>query len=313
MALKSLIPKTALIIGSFGQDGKLLTKHLTQAGYQVNGIGRNSGGPDLGSSDAVRDFLDQTLPSEIYYLAAFHHSSEGKYPGELELFRRSYEVNVFYPLHFLDALRELKSGARFFYAASSLIFGDSPVEEQKEESPYYPHSAYGITKLDGMMACRFYRENHAVFASAGILFNHESEHRQPGFLSKKIVNAVWDIVGGSEAKLVIGATAAEVDWGYAPDYVRAMHQILLSEQAGEFIVATGRKHQVSEFLDIAFRAVGLDWKSHVIENNSGLQRLRKTIVGNPTRLTQATGWRPQTDFRQMVETLVRIEGERRRV
>ena len=298
-------PTSALIIGSTGQDGKLLTAQLAGKGYQVTGIKR--GDEDLGSAEAVTRLLSRTAPSEFYYLAAYHHSSEQQYPSDLELFRSSYEVNVLYPLHFLDAIRAHWPKCRFFYASSSLIFGDSPVEAQKEDSPYHPHSAYGITKLDGLLACRFYRENHGVFASAGILFNHESEYRQPSFLSKKIVAAVCDIAAGSVEKLVIGNTLAEVDWGYAPDYVDAMQRILLAEKPGEFIIASGVKRQVSEFLDIAFSEKGLNWRDHVIENQQQLKRERRTIVGDHSRLTQATGWFPKTSFRDMVQLLVKAE------
>ena len=283
---------------------------LTKKGYDVTGVTRNS--VPLEDMAAVQALLNKCAPDEIYYLAAYHHSSEDKYPGDLELFRRSYEVNAFYPLHFLEAIRALQIKSRFFYASSSLIFGDSPVEEQHETSVYYPHSAYGITKLDGLMTCRYYRENHGLFASTGILFNHESQYRQAGFLSKKITTAVWNSLEGSSDKLVIGNSAAEVDWGYAPDYVEAMHQVLLADQPGEFIIASGRKQSVRDFLEIAFGVVGLNWQDHVIENQTQLQRNRRTIVGSPARLKKATGWEPKTDFAQMIKLLVDAEGVRRK-
>ena len=305
--------KVAVIVGSHGQDGKFAFDLLAEKGYEVIGIDRGvvkTHGTkwdtvvDIADKNAVSQFLKEVQPDEVYYLAAFHHSSEDQEIDETELFEQSYAVNVFSYLNFLQEIRLYSSKTRIFYAASSLIFGEADTEVQDETTPFRPNSAYGITKLDGLMMSRYYREKYGVFAAVGIFYNHESEYRSGKFISMKIVEAAVNIKKGIQSELVIGDLAAEVDWGYAHDYIDASYRILQLEDADEYIIATGQKHSIQQLVSAAFGYVGLDWKQYVRENKAILTRRRKPMVGNPEKLKQATGWQSKIGFDEMIRKMV---------
>jgi GDPmannose 4,6-dehydratase len=206
--------------------------------------------------------------------------------------------------HFLQTLAEDHSPASFFYAASSLVFGDVKTTPQDESTPFRPRCIYGITKAAGVHICRFYRERHHVNASAGILYNHESPLRKRTFVSQKIVRAATAIASGSEEKLELGDLSARADWGYAPDFVDAMTRIVRVAEPDDYLIATGESHSVQDFVEVAFGRFGLDWRRHVVERPSLLVRAPVERVGNPARLRERTGWAPQVSFAQMVEILV---------
>lgn len=298
--------KKALIVGSAGQDGTLLTEHLKKLGYDTLGITRDS--TSIEDAFAIEQLVASFEPDEVYFLAAFHHSSEDPPIEPLELFSRSYALHVSALLHVLEAIRKRVPRARLFYAASSLIFGDATVTPQTEETPIRPTCAYGITKSAGVHICRHYRRTHSVHASVGILYNHESPLRAEKFVTKKIVKAAWAIKRGTQTKLVLGSLAAEMDVGYAPDYVAAMHGILALETPDDFIVATGEKHSVRELVELAFGQVELDWQEHVEENPALITRPPLARVGDPAKLGRATGWRASTGFAAMVRALMDAEG-----
>ena len=288
----------ALIAGSAGQDGTLLATYLRARGYEVRGL------PRAGAVDAL---VAAEQPDEIYYLAAFHHSSEDPPIAPLALIETSVAVHVTALAHFLEAIRTRAPQARLFYAASSLVFGEVTESPQTEDTPLRPICAYGITKTAGMHLCRLYRRAHGVHASVGILYNHESPLRADKFVSKKIVKAAWAIKRGTRDKLVLGSLAAEIDWGYAPDFVDAMHRIVRLPAADEFIVATGEAHSVREFVELAFGQLGLDWRLHIEENSALITRPTRSRVGDASKLARATGWRPATSFPAMVRALVDAE------
>ncbi|MGZ3687642.1 MAG: GDP-mannose 4,6-dehydratase, partial [Bdellovibrionota bacterium] len=234
--------KRAIIVGSRGQDGRLLFEFLTQTGYHVVGLDRETTESNCDWDPAAIDILDATevsavierfQPDEVYYLAAFHHSSEESSDGELDFYLRSHDAHVRGLIHFLDAMVRYKPDCRIFYAASSLIFGNPQSEIQDEQTPFNPTSIYGITKLSGLMVCRYYRATHQLFASVGILYNHESKYRGAGFLSKKTVLAAIEIQQGRREKLMLGDLDAVVDWGSAFDYIRAMQRILRHHRGDE--------------------------------------------------------------------------------
>lgn len=313
--------KTAFIVGAGGQDGKLLEVHLHSKGYRLACI--DSGAIhtqnldwhlpiDITHKDDVFKIVSELQPDEIYHLAAIHHSSEQSAQSDLALYRNSYEVNFFSLLNFLEAIRLFSRHTRIFYAASSHIFGASPgvgpAVVQNENTPFNPESVYAMTKTDGLLACRQYRMVHQIFTAVGILFNHESTYRSEAFLTKKVVRAVIDIKHGGRNKLVLGDLTAEVDWGYAPDYVEAMHAILLADVADEFIIATGIGHSVLEFVEAAFLEAGISsWQQHVLENSQNLKRHRRSCIGDASKLTQVTKWKPKTSFHEMVRMLIRDE------
>lgn len=292
----------AFVVGSAGQDGTLLTAHLRARGYLVEGVTRAAR-----TAEEIAALVADARPDEIYYLAAFHHSSEDPPIDPRVLVDTSVAVHVTQLVAFLDAIRKRSPATRLFYAASSLVFGDVIEAPQTEDTPLRPQCAYGITKSAGLQLCRLYRRSHGVFAAVGILYNHESSLRAPKFVSKKIVKAAVEIHRGLRDKLVLGSLAAEIDWGYAPDFVDAMHRILRLDAADDFIIATGETHSVRQFVELAFDRLGLDWRRHVEENAAVITRPPLARVGDASKLARATGWRPSTSFVDMVHALVDAE------
>ena len=295
---------TALVIGAGGQDGRLLTEKLLATGWRVYAWSRDSG-DQLAHPTMTRDSLLRANPTHIYYLAAHHHSSQDKPPEPGELFRASYATHVEGLIHVLETMRQDLREARLFYAASSHCFGSQPATPVQEEStPLNPDNVYGITKTAGVHACRYYRNDHGVFASAGFLYNHESPYRRPEFVTTKIIRAAIDISRGKRDLLVLGDLSAQVDWGWAPDYVDAMTRILHLDRPDDFVIATGQPHTVGEFAQIAFAGVGLDWRKHVQENAGIITKRKLGLVGNPEKLKAATGWAPTVTFEGMIRKLL---------
>ncbi len=308
--------KKAIIVGCNGQDGRIAYDLLSSKNYDVLGIDRGvvrgysrSVPVDISSFDDVAGILSEFKPDEVYYFAAFHHSSEDKAAENvLQLFAQSYLINVQALLHFLEGIRLFSPQTRIFYAGSSLLFGDAEGEIQDELTPFKPDTVYGITKLDGVLSCRYYRKTYGTFASVGIFYNHESQYRTENFISRKIIKGALEIKRGKKDELVLGNLQAEVDWGYAPDYVDAAHRILQTDASGEFVIATGKLHSVLDFVTITFDYLGLNWKNHITENKTVLTRNRKALKGNPSKLMHTTGWRPTVDFKEMIRLLLIAEG-----
>ncbi len=309
--------KKAVIVGCNGQDGRLLYDLLAARGYRIIGIARNrlratSGGGrrrvDIHDFQQVRRLLRSFKPREIYYLAAFHHSSEQDTNlDDGALFRKSQEVHVSALLNFLESMRGMDSPARLFYAASSHVFGASRSGRLSEAAPFDPGNIYGITKAAGVMACRYFRRCYSLYSSVGFLFNHESRWRDPSFLSRKIVQGALAVKAGLRDELVLGDLDAEVDWGYAPDYVEAMHAILQLPHPDDFVVATGRRHSVREFVQTAFAELGLDWSRFVRSDPGLLTKPRSAFIGDPSKLRRRTGWKARTNFREMIRALLEAE------
>lgn len=310
--------KKAVIVGCNGQDGRLLGENLSRWGYRITGIDRPSSQPpkdvryltlDILDFDAVADLIRTFTPDEIYYLAAFHHAAENLQMEETgDLFQESFRVHVLAPLNFLEAMRKYAQVARFFYAASSHVFGKAVREPQNEGTPFHPIDVYGITKAAGIETCRFYRNQRDLFVSTGILYNHESPYRKPVFVTKKIIDGAIEIKDGQREKLILGNLDAEVDWGYAPDYVEAFRRILGTAMPDDFIVATGIKHTVREFVEITFGYLGLDWTRYVEEDRHLIVKDGTTLVGDPRKLMQQTGWKPSVDFKGMIRLLLENSG-----
>lgn len=314
-----MVKRRALIVGSAGQDGTLLRIHLQSLGYSVLGISREgiSGdagswtntGVDITNKSMVVALLGDIRPDEIYFLAAYHHSSEENPLDEVDLFRKSVEIHLHAPVTFLEAIRLHFPTIRFFYAASSLIFGSGAVNRQDENTPTNPETVYGISKTAGLLACRRYRVEHEIYAAVGILFNHESPLRGRKFLSKKLAAGAVAVKRGLTETIALGDLTARTDWGYAPDYVDAMRRMLTLPCADEFIVATGEGHTVEEFARAAFECVGLTWSNHVVSDATLMGRKLPGLVGDPRKFMTASMWRPTVSFREMVERLVSNELE----
>ena len=306
--------RSALIIGAGGQDGRLLASFLSDRGYTMHGWVRQD--PikplsceytviDLSDADSVARELRAQQPNEIYYLAAFHHSTEGSAGIDtVELLRRSFDVHVMGLLNVLQAMKACCRQARLFYAASSHVFGTRAADRKNENSPLLPDSAYAISKTAGLRCCQLFREQEGIFAATGILFNHESPLRKPSFVSQKIVRGALRARRDRAFRLTLGDIDARVDWGYAPDYVDAMFRILQLSEPGDFVVASDELHSVGEFAAIAFEEVGLDWRDHVDTDPRLLKRGSYPLRGDSTKLRTATGWSPSLSFRELVTNLV---------
>ncbi|MFC1595715.1 GDP-mannose 4,6-dehydratase [Candidatus Margulisiibacteriota bacterium] len=310
--------KKALIIGCNGQDGILLEKNLIEKNYQIYGIDidtikgfelDNKNKLDISIFDDVKLIVSKLKPDEIYYLAAYHHSSQDKLSeNNIELFSKSFSVNNFSLVNFLEAVRLYSSHTKLFYAASSHIFGQADTVPQDENTAINPDNIYGVTKASGVYTCRYYRKNYALFASTGILYNHESSLRSPGFVSKKIIRGAVQIKKGMQDRIELGSLESEIDWGYAPDYVEAMFNILQVNCSDDFIIATGIKHTVKDFVEITFNYLDLDWNQYITINNNIVSNRKHALIGNAEKLRNKCGWKPSVNFKQMIKKLLEEEG-----
>lgn len=306
--------KTALIIGSGGQDGTYLTEYLSKKKCRVVGVGRNgidsgrvrSSGPvDILKFKTAADLLVKYKPDEIYYLAAYHHSAQDRKDADAVLFQKSFAVHVDGLRNFLEGMRLYCPSARFFYAGSSHMFGHPADRVQNEETPLEPVCIYGITKTAGVHTCRFYRRKYGLFASVGILYNHESPLRAEKFVSQKIVRAAIAIKLHRQKELVLGNLNAVIDWGYAGDYVEAMHRVLSLPSADDFVIASGKARTVKQFVEGVFNYLKLDWKKYVHEDASLIaSKHRCHWQGDPSKLKRMTGWKPKTDFPKLIALMV---------
>ncbi len=306
--------KKALIIGVDGQDGTIAFDYLVKKKFTVIGVGktvmRSSGirAPkhfSITDQKAVERLIRSFKPDHIYFLAAYHHSSQDAKVDDKELMEKSYAIHVTALLYFLEAIQKYAPVARLFYAGSSLMFGNAQSLKQNERTPFNPNTVYGITKVHGARLCEFYRRVHGVFVSVGILYNHESAYRTNNFVSKKIINAALAIKSGKQKALALGDLDAAVDWGYAPDYVDAMYKILTAKKADNFVVATGKLHTVKDLAAATFSALSLNWKKYVVVDKSVVTRQRRPMIGDATKLRRATGWKPQVDFTRMVKLIIK--------
>ena len=297
--------RQAIIVGSNGQDGRLLTEHLRLKNYGVVGVSRAT--HDISNPLHVEELVREIKPNEIYYLAAHHHSSEVAPELGKVLLERSLSVNALSFGYFLQAVAEQRPQCSVFYASSSHVFPGNGTGRLNEESEKKPESIYAITKFTGMQICEHYRTEHGLRASVGILFNHESSLRNSSYLSKRIARAAALIAKQGRGILSLGSLEATVDWGAAEDFVDAMHRMLQLDVGDDFIVATGVPHTVAEFAEIAFRCVDLDYRNYVELNPARMTRAPQTRIGNPEKLMRATGWKVTISFEEMVRRLVEYE------
>jgi len=310
--------KRALVVGSRGQDGRLLRERLKGLGYFVAGLSRQgvetdegllSGPVGVDDPVAVETLVGSIAPDEIYYLAAFHHSSQQAADmAPAWLWERSMAVNVAGPVNFMEAMLRRAPRARFFYAGSCLAFGKPERTPQNEETAFKPRCVYGITKAAGSHAVRCYRETHGLFAVTGILYNHESHLRPEHFLSRKIVNAAWRIKQGLQKELVLADLSARADWGYAPDFIEAFRLTLAAGVPDDYVIATGELREVLDWVKKTFALACLDWQEHVREDPGLAIRRRAPLVGDISRVRSVCGWSPVTSFDRMVELMFDNEG-----
>jgi len=307
----------AIIVGHTGQDGTYLWESLSNKKYTLIGI---SGSKTISSENGdmetinirnyneVEKLIKDFQPDEVYYLAAVHQSSSDRQMEDGDLFQKSIDINVKAFINFLEAIRLNSKHTKIFYAASSHIFGDTLSGTQDETTPLNPNCIYGITKTAGIRACYFYRNEHSVFSSIGIFYNHESPLRASKYVSKKIVETAVAIKRGLKDTLILGNLDNRVDWGYAPDYVDAAYRILQLAIPGDFIISSGSTHSIKDFIEGVFTNLGLDWKNYVVINPNLITKKQKlNLTGNNQKLKNATGWDNSITFNGLIKVLVDSE------
>jgi len=309
--------RRALITGITGQDGAYLAEFLLERGYEVHGMVRRSSTSPMERVEHLRDqlqlhqadLLDQLSllrlveraePDEIYNLAA-----QSFVPTSFEQPLLTGEFTALGVTRLLEAVRQVNTKIRFYQASSSEMFGTVREEPQNEQTPFWPRSPYGVAKMYGHWITVNYRESYEIFACSGILFNHESPRRGKEFVTRKISHAAARIKLGLQEKLKLGNLEAQRDWGFAGDYVRAMWMMLNHEKPDDFVIATGVKHSVREFADLAFSHVGLDYHDYVEVAPEFMRPADvHTLRGNASKAKSVLGWEPQVSFEQLVRMMV---------
>ncbi len=309
--------KTALITGITGQDGSYLAELLLSKGYRVCGMIRRSSTENFQRIEHLRDrldlhqadLLDQTSiaqvlekvrPDEVYNLAAMSFVPTSWSQPVL-----TAEFTAVGVTRLLDAIRSVCPKARFYQASSSEMFGKVRETPQRESTPFYPRSPYGVAKVYGHYITVNYRESYDLFACSGILFNHESPRRGLEFVTRKITEGVARIKLGLANELRLGNLQAKRDWGFAGDYVRAMWLMLQQDEADDYVVGTGETHSVEEFVRIAFDHVGLEWESFVVVDPQFYRPAEvDLLLADPAKAQQHLGWQRQASFDQLVRMMV---------
>jgi GDPmannose 4,6-dehydratase len=320
-----LAAKTALITGITGQDGSYLAEFLLSKGYRVVGMTRRSSSDiqerismmldrieivsgDLLDQSSMTSIIAECQPDEVYNLAA-----QSFVPASWSQPVLTGEFTALGVTRILEAIRHVNPRIKFYQASSSEMFGKVVEVPQNERTPFYPRSPYGVAKVYGHWITVNYRESYGLFASSGILFNHESERRGREFVTRKISDGVARIKLGMQEKLSLGNLEAQRDWGFAGDYVRAMWLMLQQEEAEDFVIATGRTHRVRDFCKLAFDTVGLNWEDHVVQDPRFYRPAEvDLLVGDSSRAKRVLGWYPETSFEDLVEMMVRADLERLR-
>ncbi len=361
--------KKALVTGITGQDGSYLTEILLEKGYEVHGIIRRSSSFNTGRIDHLYNnpeildkkmflhhgdlvdtsnlnrLLDTIGPDEIYNLAAQSHVKVS-----FDIPDYTAQVDALGTLRFLDAIREVGLGkqTKFYQASTSELFGKAQEIPQRETTPFYPRSPYGVAKLYGFWIVKNYREAYNLFASNGILFNHESPRRGETFVTRKVTRAAARIYLGYQKKLALGNLDSKRDWGYAPEFCEGMWRMLQQEKADDFVLATGETHTIREFCELTFRELGveLEWKGigeqecGIVESLNekiiewindkihGKSRLKvgdiivgidpkyyrptevDLLIGDASKAKRELGWEPKVKFEELVKIMIKADLEK---
>jgi len=309
--------KKVLITGISGQDGSYLSELLLDKGYEVYGVTRssslvpeniskrikNSYEIDIAKSDVLKKIILDVLPDEIYHLAAYHFSSQNE-GNKKKSFNKFYSINLLATNEILETIRFYLPNCRFFYASSCQVFGRVNSSPQCENTPFQPDSLYSISKVAGANLCKFYRDHHNIFASVGILYNHESIRRPKSFVTTLIAESAAKAFLGYPVKLELRDINALADWGAAQDYVRAMWLTLQLQKGDDFIISSGLAHSVGEFAEIAFRSVGLNSLNYVFQNPNFESDPRIPFVGDNTKIKNECNWKPIITFENLVKDMV---------
>lgn len=326
--------KRVLITGITGQDGSYLAEFLLEKNYEVYGIIRRKSIVDYGNAkhllgkvnfiygditdiSSIINIIKNVQPDEVYNLAA--QSFVGT-SWEQPII--TADIDGIGVLNILEAIKLVKPDTRFYQASTSELFGKVQSIPQSENTPFYPRSPYGVAKLYGHWITKNYRESYNMYACSGILFNHESERRGKEFVTRKITDAVARVKFGIQECLELGNIDSKRDWGYSKDYVEAMWLMLQQEKADDYVVATGETHTVREFVELAFKEVGIEieWKGKGVEE-VGIDICTKKVIvkinpkfyrpaeveillGNPSKAREKLGWKRKVNFEELVKKMV---------
>ena len=316
--------KNALISGITGQDGSYLAEFLISKGYDVHGIVRRVALEDethrlwriigiknkitlhsasLESYASLVKIIEKIKPLEIYHLAAqsyVHYSFEDEYS--------TLNTNINGTHYLLSAIKDFSPKSKFYFAASSEMFGKVRASPQNEETPFHPRSSYGISKVTGYELTRNYREAYNLFTCSGILFNHESPRRGFEFVTRKITHGVARIKLGLQKNIELGNLDARRDWGHAKDYVIAMWMMLQQKKPNDFVIGTGKDHSVRDFAKLAFKEAGLDYKKF-IKINKKFKRPSEvdTLIADSTKAKKILKWKPKITFNQLIKDMIKSD------
>jgi GDPmannose 4,6-dehydratase len=313
--------KKALITGITGQDGSYLAELLLEKGYEVHGIVRRVAieqplarmwrirhlldrikihSASMESYASIFDIIADEKPDECYHLAA---QSFVSYSFEDEFSTINTNLNGTH--YVLSAIKRQAPQCRFYFAASSEMFGNAEETPQNEKTPFHPRSPYGISKMAGFELTKNYREAYGLFALSGILFNHESPRRGAEFVSRKITSAAARIKLGMDREIHLGNLDARRDWGHSRDYVRAMWLMLQQDEPEDYVIATGESHSVQEFLDTAFDILELDARKFLIIDETLYRPSEVNVLsGDASKARKKLGWKPMVSFRDLVKEMV---------
>lgn len=337
--------KKAFITGITGQDGSYLTEFLLEKGYEVHGMIRRSSTfntkridhlfedseignkrlflhyGDLSDSSNINRLIEKIQPDEIYNLGAQSHVKVS-----FEVPEYTAHTDALGTLRILDAIKETGIKTKFYQASTSELFGGLPeTAPQNEKTPFYPKSPYGVAKLYAYWITVNYRESYGLFAVNGILFNHESPRRGETFVTRKITRAIASIIAGKQDKLTLGNLDAKRDWGYAGDYVEAMWLMLQQEKPQDYVIATGETHSVREFVELAFKEVGIEieWRGKGVDEKGFDRKTGRLLVdvspkyfrpaevellwGDPSKAERELGWKRKVDFKGLVKMMIEAD------
>jgi GDPmannose 4,6-dehydratase len=309
-----------------GQDGPYLAKHLLEQDYKVYGLVKRYSNPnlqnlewlgiehdvelitgDITDENSMNHMCKSLRPTEFYNLAA--QSFVGI---SWDLNKLTTEVNALGPLNILNALKTHSANTKFYQASTSEMYGNSDGGKQNETTPFHPRSPYGVSKLYAHWITVNFRESYGLFACSGILFNHESPLRGREFVTRKITDGVARIALGLEDSITLGNLDARRDWGFAGDFVQAMHMILQEDEANDYVISTGTQHTIGELLDIAFKHAGIEDYQSYVKSDPRFKRPAElhSLCGDSSRAQNILGWKPKTSFEDMVRKMVDADLER---
>lgn len=315
--------KKAIITGVTGQSGSYLSEILLDKGYEVHGVTRRISKPnnenlrdifehenfhfhlaDMSDGSSIRRIINEVQPDEIYNLAGMSYVR-----ASYDCPSVTMDINTTGFLRILEAVRDLKLDAKIYQACSSEMFGKVQEVPQRETTPFYPRSPYGVSKAAAYYLARTYRESYGMKIYCGILFNHESPRRGEEFLSRKVCKAVAEFANGRKDKLKLGNLDAKRDWGYAKEYMEWVYNIVQHDTADDFVIATGETHSVKEFVKLAFESAGMyDWERYV-DYDASLTRPAEVdlLIGDASKSAAILGFTPKVKFRELVKIMVEAE------